>query len=311
MKKVNYIYLFSILSLFIFFSCEEILIEKDISEETVELIAPVNNAQFLSTGVTFTWNGVENATEYQLQIAKPNFANPLQIVVDTLITSTSFSQQLAVGEYEWRVRASNSSYNTSYSSRFITIASNEDFQSNTVLLTSPTNNLITNTTAQTLSWQSIIGATNYQVQVYNESNVVVLDQTTPNTSYNYSFPEGSHQWRVRASNGTDYTLYSSRSLLIDTTVPNTATLSTPTNTSTTTETEIIFQWNRTAVAGSTESDRIYIYSNSALTNLLFEEQAISPYTKTLTPGTYYWRIKAADSAGNEGAFSTTFSFTIN
>ncbi len=311
MKKLNYIVILLITTLFGLSSCEEIIHVKDISDQTVELVAPVNNAQFTSTGVTFTWNPLQDATEYQLQIAKPNFTSPLQIVVDTTVTATSFTQQLAVGQYEWRVRALNSSYNTVYSSRFITVASNEDFQSNTVLLTSPTNNLITNTAAQALSWQSIIGATNYQVQVYNESNVVVLDQTTPNTTYSYTFPQGAHQWRVRATNGTDYTLYSSRSVLIDTTAPNVATLSSPANASTTTATDITFQWNRTAITGSTESDKIYIYTNSALTNLFFEGQATSPYTKTLSAGTYYWRVKASDSAGNEGAFSSTFSFTIN
>lgn len=311
MKKINKIYISLITLLLAFASCEEILIDKDISEETVALVAPSNNAQFTSTGVTFTWNSVQDATEYQLQIARPNFTNPLQIVLDTIVTSTSFTQQLAVGQYEWRVRALNSSYNTAYTSRFITIASNEDFQSNTVLLTSPSNNLITNTPAQTLSWQSIIGSTNYQVQVYNESNVVVLDQTTPNTTYSYTFPEGAHQWRVRATNGTDFTLYSSRSVLIDTTAPNTATLTSPANASSTTATDITFQWNRTAITGSTETDKIYIYTNSALTNLLFEGQATSPYTKSLTAGTYYWRVKASDSAGNEGAYSNTFSFTIN
>lgn len=311
MKKINFFLLIPVGLLFLMFSCEEVILEKDISDKTVELVAPINNAQFNSTSVVFTWNEVQDATKYQLKIARPNFTNPLQIVLDTLITATSFNQQLAIGQYEWQVRAVNSGYNTSYSSRLLTIASNEDFQSNTMVLTAPTNNLITNTASQTLSWQAIIGATNYQVQVYDEANTIVLDQTTPNTTYNYIFADGTYQWRVRATNGTDYTLYSSRSVLIDTTVPNTPTLISPANTGNTTETDIVFQWNRTPITGSTENDKIYIYSNSALTNLVYEGQVTSPFTRTLSAGTYYWRVKALDTAGNEGAFSTTFSFTIN
>lgn len=301
----------AILLVITFLSCSEILIEKDISDSTVELVAPVNNAQFLSTSVTFTWNNVDDATEYQLQIAKPNFASPMQIVLDTVISTTSFTQQLAIGGYEWRVRAINSSYHTAYSSRFVTVASNDDFQSNTVLLISPSNNLITNTALQTLTWQSIIGATSYQLQVYNDSNTLILDQNMSSTSYNYTFPEGSYQWRVRASNGTETTLYSSRSALVDLTVPNTPTLTSPANSSSTTATDISFQWSRTPIVGSTEKDYIYIYTNSTLTNLLFEGQVASPYPKTLTSGTYYWRIKAIDLAGNQGSVSNTFSFTIN
>jgi hypothetical protein len=37
----------------LFTSCEEILFEKDISKNEVILVAPINNAQFFSTGVTF------------------------------------------------------------------------------------------------------------------------------------------------------------------------------------------------------------------------------------------------------------------
>ncbi len=312
MKKIK-IYTIPILLavIFTFFSCEEILIETDISESTVELVSPVNNAQFQTTSVTFTWNEVEDATEYQIQIAKPSFANPMQIVLDTTITATSYTQQLTIGQYEWRVRALNSSYNTVYSSRTITIVSNNDFQSNTVVLLSPANNLITNSASQTLTWQSIIGATSYQIQVYNASNNLVLDYNTSNTTYNYVFPEGAHQWRVRATNGTETTLYTSRSTLIDLTAPNTPILTSPVNASSTTATDISFQWNRTAIAGSTETDKIYIYTNSTLTNLIFEGTVTSPYIKTLATGTYYWRAKGFDAAGNEGSVSNTFSFTIN
>lgn len=300
-----------LLMVFGFVSCGEILLEKDISNQTVELVAPVNDAQFLSTGVTFTWNSVQDATKYQLQIAKPNFTNPLQIVLDTIQSNTSFTKQLAVGGYQWRVKALNSSYSTVFTTRSITIASNDDFQSNTVLLVLPASNLITNTPLQTLSWQAVIGATNYELQAFDSTNTLVLNQNTTNTTYNYTFPEGSYQWKVRATNGTDFTLFSARSILVDLTPPNTPTLISPANASVTTATDISFQWSRTPIIGSTERDVVYIYSDSALTSLLSETQATSPYLKTLSSGTYYWRIKSFDSAGNASSFSPTYSFTIN
>lgn len=312
MKIMNYRkIIILLLCLSTFFSCSEILIEQDISEEEVELVAPFDNAQFVTTGITFSWNSVQDATEYQIQIAKPNFSNPLQIVLDTIVSSTSFTQQLPVGQYEWRVRALNGSYRTAFSKRSVTVASNEDFQSNTVLLTSPANNLITKTPTQSLSWQSIIGATNYQLQVFDSSSTLLLDVNTANTSYNYTFPEGSFQWKVRATNGTDYTLYSARSILVDITPPNTPTLSTPANLSSTTVTDISFQWTRTPISGSTERDSIYIYTDNALTILDSKAQATSPFSKTLSEGTYYWRVKAFDTAGNVGSVSSTFSFTID
>lgn len=292
-------------------SCSEIVSEEDISDKYVQLTAPINNAQFVSTSVTFSWENLQDATQYQLQIAKPSFTAPLQIVLDTIVTSNSFSYQLPVGQYEWRVKALNGSYSTSYSTRTITITSNDDFQSNTVTLVTPTNNLITNLASHNLSWQAIIGATNYQLQVFDSSNTLVLDQNTSSTSYNYTFAEGSYQWRVRASNGSDNTLYTSRSILVDVTAPNTPTLVTPTNATSSSTTDVSFSWNRTSISGSSERDSIYIYTNSALTTLNSKAQATSPYSKTLTSGTYYWRVKAFDSAGNIGNVSNTFSFTIN
>ncbi len=133
-----------------FFSCEEIIMEKDISKSEVVLVAPTNNAQFYSTGVTFTWDIVADATEYQLQIATPNFANPLQIVLDTTIKENSFTQQLLIGNYEWRVRAKNSAYSTNYASRLVSVVSDVDFQNNTVVLNTPVNNLITKTTSRVM-----------------------------------------------------------------------------------------------------------------------------------------------------------------
>lgn len=311
MKK-SLLYPFLLGILFIgFVSCEEILLETDISDEEVQLVAPANNTNFSSSGVSFTWEAVPYATKYRLQIAKPNFESPTQIVLDTLISTTSFTQQLAIGSYEWRVKALNSAYGTNYSSRFFSIASNDDFQNNTVVLSSPANNLITKTDLQSLSWQAIIGATNYQLQVYDSSNTIKLDETLTATSYSYTFPEGSYSWRVRASNGAKQTLYTSRTILVDKTAPNTPILVSPLNASTTTNTTISFQWNRTAISGSAEKDSIYIYTNSALTALQLKAEATSPYSGTLTTGTYYWYTKAFDAAGNSSAKSSTFSFIIN
>lgn len=285
--------------------------EKDISKSEVILVAPTNNAQFYSTGVSFTWDIVTDATEYQLQIATPNFANPLQVVLDTTIEENSFTQQLPIGNYEWRVRAKNSAYTTNYATRLVSVVSAADFQNNTVVLNTPVNNLITKSVLQNLSWQSIIGATGYQVQVYDGNNTVISDQTITTANLNYTFTEGSYFWKVRASNGTQQTLYSSRAILVDTTIPNTPVLTTPTNTSTSTNTSVNFQWNRVPVAGSVEKDSIFIFTDAALTVVKLKKEANSPFTTTLELGTYYWYAKSFDQAGNRGAKSSVFSFTVN
>lgn len=311
MKKISFFiipFLF-----FAFFSCEEILLEDDISDEIVQLVAPVNNADFYSTGLTLTWDPIENGKQYRIQIARPNFAHPIQIVVDEVTEKTSYSTQLNIGQYEWRIQAFNSGYSTVYSTRSFTIVSNEDFQNNTVTLLSPLDVIITNAASQNLKWEEIIGATGYHVQAINlDNNNITLEQDVTVENFNYTFPQGNFQWKVRATNGEQNTLYASRSLLVDTTSPNTPVLTTPANASTITDDEVTFQWTRTSSAnGSEEKDSIYIYKNVALTNLQYEGEQTSPYNSELPNGTYYWFVKSFDEAGNVSQQSTVFSFTIN
>lgn len=305
-------YVFGFLLVFTFFSCEEVLMEDDISKKTVILVAPVDNAQFFSTSVTLTWEPVQYATKYRLQIAKPNFAAATEIVLDTELTATTYTQQLNIGAYEWRVKAINSAYETNYVARKLTVVSNQEFENNIVVLNNPSNSLNSNIVNQTLSWNAVIGATNYQLQIFDNSSTLLVDQTLATTSYLHTFTQGSFTWKVRASNGTDTTLYSSRTILIDTTLPNVPTLTAPTNASNTTDSNISFNWNRSPISGSQEFDSLYVYSNISLSNLVLKKRVTSPHSETiLDNGTYYWRMKSFDQAGNVSAVSSTFSFTKN
>ena len=298
-------------TLFIFFSCDEILMEEDISEAQIKLVAPMDDAQFFSTGISFFWEETEGADRYRLQIARPSFEAPLQIVLDTLITSNSFSYQLNLGTYEWRVKAINGSFETVYKNRFFTIVNNEDFGNNTVVLISPANNLITKIKSNTVSWQSVIGAVNYQFQVVDQNDNIIDEQITTNTNLNYNFHEGITNWRVRASNGSNQTLYSSRSILVDTTQPNTPILTVPVNESTSLESNVSFQWTRVPITGSTESDSIYVYKNAALSILQSKNLSTSPFEINLDSGIYYWFVKSFDQAGNVSSQSTTFRVNVD
>jgi predicted secreted protein len=295
----------------LFISCEEILFVDDISEQEVSLYAPSDGAVLFSTGINLSWDKVKNADKYHLQIAKPNFTTPAQIVLDTLVNNTNFTQQLNIGKYEWRIKAVNSGYETAYKTWAFEILNNDDFQDNTVVLLSPANSVITKNMAQILSWQNIIGASEYQLQIQDGNNIVIKEETTSSTTIDYIFPNGNFSWKVRASNGSKETLYSTRTILVDNKAPNTPILSSPVNGSTTVATDITFQFARALVAGSTETDSIYVYNESALTNLNFKDKTSSTYNKTLTSGTYYWYVQSFDEAGNSSPKSTVFNFTIN
>lgn len=104
----------SILIVFVFFSCEAIFIE-DLSEKEVVLLAPSNESVISLDTISFDWQKVNEATFYTFQVASPSFENLNQIVVDSITSSLHLKISLNKGSYEWRIKASNSEFETLYS----------------------------------------------------------------------------------------------------------------------------------------------------------------------------------------------------
>lgn len=308
MKKSLYA-LFFLCSFILCASCDAILFEEDISNETIVLVAPSDQSEFFTTGVTFSWENVPEATSYQIQIAKPDFSNPTQLVLDTIIKTTSFIKQLPLASYEWRVKALNSSYSTAFVTRKFVVLSDKDFASNTVVLSAPANNVVITTALQRMTWQPIIGAKNYQIQIYDVSSVLVKEETVTTTSYEFLFPEGDFSWRVKSVNGDMNTLYSSRTITVDTKAPAIAQQQLPLDKSETTVKDISFQWSRATVVGTVEADSIFICTDAGLKNIKLKNGVTSPFSTTLEVGVYYWYVKSFDKAGNTTK-SVVFSFTV-
>ncbi|WP_412560650.1 hypothetical protein [Winogradskyella sp. MIT101101] len=116
---MRYIKLILVVGLLV--SCEEIIEVEDISNDSVTILAPSDATTLAITDINFSWDAVEDAEKYKLQIATPSFEMANQIVMDTTITVISFNQTLELGDYQWRVRAENSDYQTEYSTQSFTI----------------------------------------------------------------------------------------------------------------------------------------------------------------------------------------------
>lgn len=300
--------------------CDDITEIPDISDKEVLLIAPADGTTVRGNAVTFTWQPVEDAESYILQVATPGFPNASQVVIDHTIErdtsdnslATSYSREMLPNTYEWRVKAVNSGYETPFSTNAFTLTESDGFSENTVILNAPEDNQVTNEAEITLSWSAITEATGYRIQILDDSESVVQEEETAETSLEVTFEEGGFTWQVRAEKDAESTLYSSREILVDLTVPNTPALTAPADDSATGDTEITFSWNRENVPGSAEYDRISVYSDESLETLVTEEDVnTKTFTATLEEGTYYWNVQSFDRAGNEGELSSTFSFTIN
>lgn len=299
------------LIVFLIYSCEEIFFIDDISKATIGLIAPTDNTIFDTQQINLNWTPIEGAEEYQLQIARPSFLNAGQIVIDTILSNTTFNVELSPGEYQWRAKGINSAYTTSYSTNSFSIIT---LNPNDVLkLTNPENNLISNDLKQHLSWEAVSYANTYRLQLWkpNTSGEKVQDVLVKSTDTIISFNEGTYIWQVRAENENYNTNYSSRSVLIDVTVPNTPQLLTPTNLDKTINRIVQFSWQRENKEGSAELDSLFIYSNEELTQIVHKEKVLGKQlTLELNPNSYYWVVKSYDVAGNESEKSETFSFTV-
>ncbi|WP_412985775.1 hypothetical protein [Pontimicrobium sp. IMCC45349] len=116
MKRFFYVVL-----LLITIACEDLIEVPDISDATVVLLAPSHQSTLSITSPTFSWNEVVDADSYRLQIATPSFEAATQIVLDTTITATNFTKMLSLGNYQWRVRAENSAYQTNYTANAFVI----------------------------------------------------------------------------------------------------------------------------------------------------------------------------------------------
>ncbi len=203
-------------------ACDDIIEVVDISNKTVSILAPTNDAILKTNEITFTWEALEEAETYQIQIATPNFVNATQILVDSTLAKTSFTKTLDSGSYQWRVRAGNSDYQTAYTviSFDLDTAVVLDISNTPVELSAPADNA-TFSDSETLnfSWETIDGATEYVLQIatpnFENPAKTVEDKTLTETTFSVSSLEKeNYQWRVKAKNAIHETNYTTRNFII-------------------------------------------------------------------------------------------------
>lgn len=114
-----------LLVIWVFVACDDIIEVVDISDKTVAILAPTNGSVVDTTFVNFSWQALEDAETYRVQVATPSFNEAAQILLDTVVTKTDVSGQLNVNNFEWRVKAINSGYETSYATQHFSVIGNE------------------------------------------------------------------------------------------------------------------------------------------------------------------------------------------
>lgn len=309
----------SILSFLCFISCS-LIQEEDIEDIKITNETPIDQTTIQGTTFQFRWTEVQDVDEYRIQAILNN-----SIVLDSFVTNNYLNYTLADNTYSWRVRGENFAYKTEYSEETsFTTVSTDNLSNELIILSSPKDETYTNSTNINFSWENVINADSYEVQITKNSNEIILPFTSITTN-NYSplttlfDTDALYTWSVRALNSSTNTQTEnfSRDLFLDTTSPNITSLTTPTaNESISSQTDIIFEWLTQTDSGTIQSDIHYDLEFSTVSN--FEStftkfSNLSSNSKTTNfsiENVYYWRVITTDKAGNQ-IISDTQSFSIN
>lgn len=292
-------------------SCTDI-VDVNISSHTVNLLTPPDSLIFMQTTIGFKWNEVADADSYTLQIVSPSFAHPIQWITDTTLKLTGASLSLPAGEYEWRVKASNFSFSTAFSSRSFSIIKSSDITQEVVFLQSPIDHDTSNLKTFDFKWRAVIGADHYHFRLlYQQQQVFQTETEFVTIQINPDFGDGLYTWQVKGENDQYSTVYFSRTFLSDTTPPGVRTLVTPRPASVFSDTIIAFSWQRSGIVLSKETDSILLYTDSLMTHrYIASVSTVTSKMLNVPVGTYFWTVKGSDRAGNNGEASPQQKFKV-
>lgn len=319
MRK-NIKYIFAIALGVMFYSCSDVF-EEDISDDIITIIKPQDGDVIEGNTIQFLWNTINGADNYNIQVYNSNF-----LLIDSTVTSPPFHFTLNTGIYEWRIKGENFAYQTQYTipASFEMITS-EDLTNQLVVLNSPTDNVYTNNPSIIFTWSALESATNYTfelVKVTTTGNITIFLQeeilTTSITIDNTIISEDAEYiWKVKAVNESSETTFSSRTSFIDTVAPSTPTLLTPEfEEEFVVGEEVLFSWNFGEDGGVINSPISSVYDISSddgfVTIIESGNLTITNFNFIFNnSGTYYWRVRGEDEAGNIGAYNLNGKLIIN
>ena len=104
-------------------SCDEIFVD-DITDDSIELISPVDGAKVNSNRIEFSWSTLTGADEFRFQLIASSFTSEAPVLIDTIVQKNWLELTIPAAEYQWRVRGINESYRSLYSVRTFTVTVN-------------------------------------------------------------------------------------------------------------------------------------------------------------------------------------------
>ncbi|MDP4209203.1 MAG: hypothetical protein Q8928_10355 [Bacteroidota bacterium] len=306
-----------LLFILMFYGCDDIF-EKDLSGKKIVLLAPSDSLKTELTTTTFWWEKLDGALSYNLQVVSPSFNHVEKILADTTVTVNKFTLTLYPGKFEWRIKALNGSSQTAYFLRSMEVDSTMDLQKQELVLKTPNDGSALNASKIILQWYKLYNATQYRVQVkatdWSGSNVISPVFTNYDTLSVSSLSEGTYVWGVQALNESSSSNFFTRKFTIDRTAPSTPSLLLPADRGTVTQSPVSLSWTRVTDSGTTLTDSIVVASDTIFSSgnikLAKRIDATSYSLEIKDKGSYFWKVKTIDAAGNQSSFTAVRKFTV-
>ena len=179
----------------------------DLSGQPVVLISPTDNYFTNSFANSFNWQTLPSADSYILQILSGT------TVINTQTSTALVSNYIfaAEGVYQWRVFAQNTTSNSSYYTRTITI---DTAKPDLPVPSYPLNDTITDDPIP-FAWNSVETGITYQILVSTDSTFGSITKDTITSDNFYNFYSSSigiyYYWKVRSiDNASNYSQYCDR-----------------------------------------------------------------------------------------------------
>ncbi|MEK6856513.1 MAG: hypothetical protein AABX49_00705, partial [Nanoarchaeota archaeon] len=189
-----------------------------------------------------------------------------------------------------------------------------------------TNDTYSNVTSTMFSWTNATDADNdtisYIFEAYNDSSLTleftvnnsIIETATPTEVTANLHTDQIYYWRVAANDSSKNSTFTDlRIYTIDTTLPTAFNITSPTDSSSTTDNTPTLEWD-TSTDTNSDNYSIEISTTADFSTISRTENSstntFSSWNSSLAAGTYYWRVNAIDKANNQRLSENNRSFTI-
>jgi len=268
------------------------------------LLAPSNDEIDVNTTISFSWESIDSADYYQLEIAEDkNFDTIFYLNENIGSTEQTVYNFEKYTSYFWRVRFSNSSGNSMYSKVFTfeTLAGNPTIP----ILLAPLPNSVDLDSDLTFTWKNDGVADHFMIEIYTDSgiqNPFYIEDSLKGTEITLdNFEQGKQYfWRVRSTNINGNSAFSAinkfRTRIGE---PSILALIEPLNNSVGLDNTINFKWNPidTALFYSIEiaEDSDFNIITISIDSIYSDHITVANLEEGIQ---YYWRLKSYNELGS-------------